>query len=417
MFTLAFVTVAVGYGQFGSTSALGNVANAFGIISPQSTLTERAGFAFTTLSAGIAILRLASLAALPLAALADRLGRHRVLMACGVAGLCITASAALSPGYWWFVAIFALARPLLSAANIVTSVVTAELTSPKGRATALAIVTAGAALGAGVSVLVHGAVRGPNGFRILFATALIPAVLVWLLVRRLPETHGPAHDASHADGSSEPASRAAGGVHAEVPGSHAPRLGAIPHELRGRLAIVMGVTAILGAISGPAGGFAFVYMEDFLRLHTSTVDIVVTASAIPGILGLVLGRWLADTRGRRVTVAIGVLATAGTSLYAYSGGRPAFIIGYILGVFAGGVVAPAGAAIATEPFPAAVRASAGGWIVVAAVLGAIVGLAIFGPVADATGSLAWASVAAFLPGLPVLFFLRRLPETRGMVLT
>jgi MFS family permease len=394
VFTLAMVTVAVGYGQFGSTSALGNVAKAFGINTTQSSLTARAGLAWTTLAVGIVILRAASLAALPLCALADRVGRHRVLFVCGVTGLCVTASAALSPGYWWFVALFALARPLLSATNIVSSVVTAELTSPRGRASALAVVTAGAAVGAGLSVIVHGACRGPNGFRILFATALIPAVAVALLVRRLPETHGAVHD-----------------------GTHAPRLGTIPRHLRGRLAIVMAVTMAVGMISGPAGGFAFVYMEDFLKLHASTVTVVVTLSAIPGVLGLLLGRWLCDTRGRRLTVAAGVLATAAVSLYAYSGGRAAFIIGYVLGVFAGGVFAPGGAAIATEPFPAAVRASAGGWIVVAAVLGAIVGLAIFGPVADATGSLGWAAVAAFLPGLPALLWLRRLPETKGVVLT
>jgi MFS family permease len=397
VFTLAYITVAVGYGQFGSTSALGNVAKAFGISTTQSSLTARAGLAWTTLAVGIVILRAASLAALPLCALADRVGRHRVLLACGVTGLCLTASAALSPGYWWFVVLFALARPLLSATNIVSSVVTAELTSPKSRATALSIVTAGAAVGAGMSVIVHGLFRGPDGFRVLFATALIPAAAVAVLARRLPETHGAVHGAVHG-------------------GGHAPRLGAIPSELRGRLAIVMAVTGVIGMISGPAGGFAFVYMEDFLKLHASTVTLVVTLSAIPGVLGLLLGRWLCDTKGRRVTVAFGVLATAGVSLYAYSGGRPAFIIGYVLGVFAGGVFAPGGAALATEPFPATVRASAGGWIVVAAVLGAIVGLAIFGPVADATGSLAWAAAAAFLPGLPALLWLRTLPETRGLVL-
>jgi MFS family permease len=394
IFTLAYVTVAVGYGQFGSTSGLGNIAKAFGIDTNQSSLTARAGLALTTLAVGIAILRAASLFALPLCALADRVGRHRVLSVCGVAGLCITACAALSPGYWWFVALFAIARPMLTATNIVSSVVTAELTSPRTRATALSVVTAGAAVGAGVSVIVPGFFRGPDGFRILFASALIPAACVAMLVRRLPETHGAVHD-----------------------GAHAPRLGSIPHELRGRLAIVMGVTAALGAISGPAGGFAFVYMENFLKLHASTVTLVVTLSAIPGVLGLLLGRWLADTRGRRVTVALGVLATAAASLYAYSGGRAPFIIGYVLGVFAGGVFAPGGAAIATEPFPASVRASAGGWIVVAAVSGAIVGLAIFGPVADATGSFAWGAAAAFLPGLPALYFLRALPETKGLVLT
>jgi MFS family permease len=154
-----------------------------------------------------------------------------------------------------------------------------------------------------------------------------------------------------------------------------------------------------------------------LKIHPATVSTVVVLSGIPGVIGLVIGRRLADRRGRRLAVAIGVVATAVTSLLAYSGGVDPFIAGYLLGVFAGGVFAPGGAAIATEPFPRSVRASAGGWIVVAAVLGALAGIGVFCAVADATNSTAWASVAAFLPGLLVLLLLPRLPETKGLALT
>ena len=66
IFTLGYITVAVGYGQFGSTSALGNVAKAFGIATDQSSFTAHAGLALTTLAIGIAMLRAASLLALPL---------------------------------------------------------------------------------------------------------------------------------------------------------------------------------------------------------------------------------------------------------------------------------------------------------------------------------------------------------------
>ena len=142
---------------------------------------------------------------------------------------------------------------------------------------------------------------------------------------------------------------------------------------------------------------------------------VVVLSAIPGVLGLLLGRWLADVKGRRIAVAIGVLATAATSLYAYSGGRPAFVIGYVLGVFAGGLFTPGAAAIATEPFPSEVRASAGGWIVVAAVLGAIAGLAVFGTVSTRpVGRVG--GVRGLPPWAPALLWLRRFPETKGLVL-
>lgn len=393
--TLAFVALSAGYGQFGSTSALGDVAKSFGLHSDQSTFIGRVGLTWTALGIGVGILRAASLAALPLAALADRIGRHRVLFACGVAGLCVTASAALSPGYWWFVALFAIARPLLSTMSTLTGVVTAELSSPRGRATALAVVTAGAAVGAGLSAVVHGLVRGPDAFRILFGTAVIPAALVAILVPKVPET-------------SDEASEAAA----------SPRLGAIPRELRGRLAIVMAVTAAAGAISGPASGLAFVYAENVLKIHPATVSAVVVLSAIPGVIGLVIGRRLADGQGRRVAVAVGVVAAAATSLLAYSGGTDAFLVGYVLGVFAGGLFAPGAAAIATEPFPTSVRASAGGWFVVAGVLGALAGLGVFCGVADATGnSTLWAGTAAFLPGLAVLVSLRWLPETKGAVLT
>jgi len=394
---LAFVALAAAFGQFGSTSALGDVAKTFGTatVSTSASFTAQAGLSGSTLAIGLAVLRVASLGVLPLASLADRLGRRRVLYACGVVGLLVTASAALSPTYWWFVALFALARPMLSTSNTLASVMTAELSDARSRVTALMVVAAGAGIGVGCSAILHGFLRGPDGFRVLFATALVPAAALAVLVPKLRETRGDAPRAAHAA-----------------------RLGAIPRALRGRLAIVMGVVAVIGAISGPANGFAFVYGENILKLPAPLVSTVVALSAITGVLGLFAGRRLADRRGRRLAVAVGVLATAGTSLYAYSGGRTAFVIGYLLGVCAAGILGPSGAALTTEAFPATVRASAGGWVVVAGVAGTVVGLAVFGAVADATsGTLVWAAAAAFLPGLPVLFLLRRLPETRGLALT
>lgn len=391
--TLGLVALAAGYGQFGATSALGDVAKTFGTLGNQSTFTARAGLSGSTLSLGLDILRAASLGALPLASFADRLGRRTVLYACAGVGLLVTAAASLSPGYWWFVAIFALARPLLSAASALATVVTTELTTTAKRVSALTVVTAGAAVGAGLSAVVHGIVRGPDAFRILFASAVLPAVAVVLLVRRLPESHGP------------------------VRGAIVPRLGSMPKELLGRLAIVMGVTAAIGAISGPANGFAFVYAERILKLSPGFVSTVVVLSGVPGIAGLLIGRRIADHQGRRIALAAGVVVFGAASVLAYSGGSDAFVAGYIVGVFAGGVFGPPAAAVATESFPAAERATAGGWIVVASVLGALLGLSIFGPVFDVTGSSLDASLAAFLPALPVLWFLRRLPETMGVALT
>ena len=70
-------------------------------------------------------------------ALADRFGRRRMLLITVGAGLAVTVLAAASPSYWWFVAIFACGRPLLSASNGLAQVIAAEQTPRASFADAL----------------------------------------------------------------------------------------------------------------------------------------------------------------------------------------------------------------------------------------------------------------------------------------
>ena len=134
-----------------------------------------------------------------------------------------------------------------------------------------------------------------------------------------------------------------------------------------------------------------------------------------------LSRVFAKKYGRRITVAVGVIATALTSTLAYSGGRTNFVIGYLLGVCAAGLMSPALTAMATELFTHSFRATAAGWILVAGVIGAVVGLAVFGWIGDdihttAALSLRLPAILTFIPLLPVLFLLRKLPESSEMEL-
>ena len=119
------------------TATLGDVAKHFGHVTGGISITDQAGLSGTELGVGLAIIRLASLGGLPLAGLADRVGRRKViLVACGL-GLAITAASAASPSFWWFVFIFALGRPLLSAAYAVAQVGAAEETDSAQRAAAV----------------------------------------------------------------------------------------------------------------------------------------------------------------------------------------------------------------------------------------------------------------------------------------
>jgi MFS family permease len=115
------LAAAAGFAQFGATSALADVARSFGKPSPTGTsVAAEVGLSFTILGVGLGTIRLAALGSLPLAALAalaalaDRVGRRRVMLGCTALGLAVTALAALSPSYWWFVALFALRRSLLA---------------------------------------------------------------------------------------------------------------------------------------------------------------------------------------------------------------------------------------------------------------------------------------------------------------
>jgi AAHS family benzoate transporter-like MFS transporter len=398
MLILFLATLAAGFAEFGATTSLNDVARHFGHFTQSNTIQSVVGLSGSALGLGLAAYRLSSLAALPLASLADRWGRTRVLRVALLWGLLITALASLSPSYWIFVLCFALARPLLSVANSLVQIITVELASAKLRIQRIAIMAAGLGIGSGLSAVVHGLVRGPDSFRWLFALALVPVLLVVPLLHTIPE----------------PAKKSG-----ETPLAH---LGIVPRDARSRLAIVCSLAFVIGVITGPAGGFTFVYAEGILKMRPASVSEVVVVSGVAGLVGLFASRRFSRTLGRRWTVAIGTVMTALASTFAYGGGKTPFIIGYILGVGAGGLLSPAVTAISTEIFAHRFRATAAGWITVAGVLGAIGGLGLFGWVGDAARTssstgLRVAALTTFLPFLPALFLLVRLPESRAMELT
>lgn len=395
---LVAVAAASSFAQFGSISALHDVARHFGHAASGSTMRSALGLSGSELGIGLATLRAASLLALPLTAMADRRGRTTVLRVAILAGLAVTAVAAASPSYWVFVGLFALARPMLSASSALASVLTVELSEVRRRVPRLVLVAAGAGVGAGLSALLHGLVRGPDSFRWLFALAVVPLVALIPARAAIPEP-------AFADR-----------------GQGLARLGVMPAGQRALLARVCVLTAVAAVVTGPANGFAFVYGEGILKLSAGHVSTIVVSSGVTGLAGLVLGRQLANNWGRRPTAAIGLLATTAASTLAYAGGVTDFTVGYLAGVFAAGVLTPAAMAISTEVFPHGARATAQGWAIVAGVVGAVAGLVLFGYVGDVVSaagpaSLRVAALVTFLPLTPLVALLAWLPETRGVELT
>ena len=388
---VTLIALAAGYGQFGAVAALGDVAKAFGNPLPHGSVIQQAGLSATLLGVGLAILRLASLGGLPAAAIADRWGRRKSVVLWALLGLAAVVAAAAAPSYWWFVAIFALGRPFLSAAASLTQVVAAELSTASHRATALAVVTGGYGLGAGFNALTHSALRGVGSFRLLFLTALIPLVAVALVRKRFPEpVRLP-----------------------EVEAEAKPRFGSVGTSNTSMMLRIGALFAVTSLVSAPASSFVFLYAENITHISKGLESSMITVAAFIGIVGLLAGRYVADRHGRRVAVAIGILAVGVSAVILYVGGQPAVVVGYLLGVMSTAFLSPGGIALSNESFPTSVRASVAGWTIAASVLGSIVGLMVFGVVADATGSFSLAVLVTFAPSVPALWLLHKIPEPKG----
>jgi MFS family permease len=385
---------ASGFSQFSVVAALGSVARAFGHLAHGATFADQAGLSGTTLGVGLALIRLSSLGALPLAGAADRRGRRRTLLVTVTLGLAFTVLAAASPGYWWFVAIFAAGRPLLTATNTLSEVIAAECVETRSRAAALALVAAGYGVGAGVTAIVHSLFATALGFRGLVALAVVPLALIPLVARWVREPTR-----------FEAVSR--------TPGRPTPVLGAVGARFRSRMAVVVVVAFALSFVTGPANSFIFLDAQNHLHLSGTATAVMVVAAGVAGLAGLLLGRWLSDRWGRRATGALGMVGLGVGAVLAYQGTAAHLVAGYVLGILMGSVFAPAIGALVNELFPTTVRASAAGWFAAAGVLGAVGGLLTFGAIADAGHRFALAADLTFIPATLVAALFWVLPETRG----
>jgi MFS family permease len=385
---------ASGFGQFGVVTALGSVAKSFGHLVHGATLADQAGLSGTKLGVGLAIIRLASLGGLPLTAMADRFGRHRMLITTVGLGLAATVLAAASPGFWWFVVIFACGRPLLSATNALSEVIAAEQTDSASRAKAVALVAAGYGIGAGFTAIIHSLASKTLGFRGLFLLAVVPLALLPLISRWATEPDR--------------------FTLAEVTSDHVvPVLGAVGSAFRRRLILLSILAFALSFITGPANSFIFLFAQNIDHLSGVTTALMVVGAGATGLAGLLIGRWMADRFGRRITGALGMIGLALFGVLSYAGPRIDLIAGYVLGVMFGSIFAPAVGSLVNELFPTPVRASAAGWFLAAGVLGAVVGLVVFGAIADIGNRFALAADLTFLPAMVITALFWSLPETKG----
>lgn len=396
---IALLGVATGFAQYAPTASLSDVATAFGA----AGAADQVGLSATTVGLGLAVIRFASLGALPLSSVADRVGRRRVMLWYVAVGLLLTAAAAASPSFWWFVVIVAVSRPLFSATTAVGSVVASEETTSVHRTKAVALAAAGYGIGTGLVSVVRVPLNDllGIGFRGVFAIALLLLLTLPMLAPML----------------TEPARFVA--LRARRAETVRPRLGALSSvhpRLRRRLLLLNAVTFTFNFVSGPHNTYLFFYGEGELGISRASMAGVIVAAGVLGLGGLLIGRWVSDRVGRRPASIAFHLLMAASVVVAYSGSPTGLIAGLWAGVIAQGAYGPAFGALSTEVFPTSVRATTQGWVAASGVLGAVAGLVLFGALSDMTGSYMMAALTVCAVGAVTAVGYRWFPETVGLEL-
>jgi SHS family lactate transporter-like MFS transporter len=333
------------------------------------------------------VLALGSLGSLPLATLADRFGRRR-LIAVGVAGFSIANFAsAFAPSLTALSVIRLVAVCFEALVGGVATALIVEEAPPGRRGQAVSVLAVLAGIGTGITVISY-PLLAPH-WRWLFlagGVGLLAAPAIWL---RLPE--GRTWERARRNGS-------------------ALRL-LMQGPWRRRILVLSATTALLAVLLEPAGLLFTVFASDTLRMTPTAISELIVVSGVAGAAAYLAGGYLSDRFGRRWP-GIGLTATTAvvTSL-SFVTGIAGFVVGNVLWSAIASAATPVFGAWSAELFPTRARATAEATGAVAAALGSVAGLQVVGLLSQSLGlgsALELVGVAA-LAGAALLFLL---PETK-----
>jgi len=351
----------------------------------------------------LAVSRVDLVLAFSAVALADRLGRRRVLAVAVLIAVSFTAVGALMPSLPLLIASQVPARGLTAAMNLVIGVHAAEEVPAHARAWTASVLALINALGAGLCVAtLPAADLGVRGWRLSYVVPLLFLPVVLLAARRLPESRRFLRAQAGATGPKMSPDARDHGV-----GAVAPRLG----DHRRRLGLLAGSGFLVAAFVNPAAQLQNTFLREERGFSGLRITLFTLLTGTPAGVGVVAGGRLAE-RSRRGVAATGLVTGTILVVLAYlSAGWPLWALGVAAGIFSAATV-PALAVYGPELFPTALRGRANGVISIAARFGAVTGLLGAGFLSSRLGGLGPAlAVLAAGPLLLAVLVLALYPET------
>jgi MFS family permease len=343
----------------------------------------------------LAITRLGALPALFITSLADRRGRRRSILIGVVGSAFACAASALSPTLGALALAQVVQRALLITTATVAGIAVIEEAPEQARAYSASMLALAGGLGFSIAVVVLPfADIGTNGWRIPFGVGALTIFLAPQIARRLRETTRYTDLAARAD--------IARGRFRDVWRHHRRRF------------VLLGAAAFLtNVFSAPSSQLMNKYLLDDRGFSNSGIAVFRTVTtAVPGLLGLLLGGRLAEARGRRPVAAISLaVATATQMVFFLAGGLTIWVMSAVSILAA----SSAGIALGTldaELFPTEVRSTSNAWLSVVAVSGSAAGFAIAGALSGPFDGLGRAiAVTGVFALLAAVLVVPRLPES------
>ena len=330
---------------------------------------------------------------------ADRRGRRGVLVAAGIASCVFTALGGLAPGLWFVGATQLIARGLSTALGVLIVIVAAEEMPARSRAWAASVLVLAAGLGSGMAVWVLPVADiDPRGWRAVYLAALLGVLVVVWVGRRLPET---TRFTSHRD---------------DAPASLHTR--EILDRRRRRLVLLAGSAFLLAMFLAPASGFQNDFLKDERGFDATDVSIFTVVTSTPAGLGVLVGGYLSETRGRRRVAVVGLVSGTVLATAAFFASGLALWLLTLGGVVFGALAVPAMAVYGPELFGTHDRGRANGVIVAVGVAGSAVGLLVAGFLSDRWGGELGPALAllAIGPLAVAALVITVYPETAGLEL-
>ena len=311
---------------------------------------DRFGVGAGALGVAGATVRVGIVLALPVAWLADRIGRRRSIVTLAWAVPILCALGAVAPTFWLLVASQTVARPMGIALAMLAAVAAAEEMPRNSRAYATSVLAMAAGLGAGVAVAaLRLADLGDDGWRLVYLIALVWLPLAASVGRRLEET------------------RRFRTVH---------RI-AQPID-RSRLALIASVALTSNLFVAPASYFQNNYLDKVRGYSGGGIALFTLLTGTPASVGLILGGRLADVVGRKRLIAWCTPVSTTALVLAFVTDGAAMWVCALIAALLASMAYPAYAVYRAEMFPTGTRGRANGLVTATALLSGSIGILVVG---------------------------------------